>query len=1499
MSGLKFEPYFCKDGNHYDSVEWERRDAKITDADGNIKFEMKDVEVPAQWSQLATDILASKYFRKSGVPNERGHEWSLKQVVDRVVDTIAVFGNIHGYFDPDDAANFENDLKWLLVNQYGAFNSPVWFNVGLWHKYKIRGTGQNWAYDFSLSAKHYYQPTNQYERPQASACFIQSVEDDLGSIFDLVKNEASIFKYGGGNGANMSALRGKHESLAGGGKSSGLISFLEVLDAAAGAIKSGGTCLTANTPILTNTGYKRVVDLVDKDFICFSKNIIADRIEAKKAKAFKSGIKKCVRVTTDKGIFEVSHDHPFLLKDDRYLAADQLKEGMRLDAAYSQLSKDNYAQFRLKDSAHMKIHRILARDILCDDIDNRVVHHIDHDRLNNHIDNLLVMDNADHHKLHQQSIPLKQKQEWGSKSVAIQKANGTHVFSNKTFPKKGEKNGMHSTSKFWKDKKRVEKYKQRQREALPVERARVMQFKSQDTKMLNAAYKLINDGYDISTQDKFISAKKQYYLKRSGGGFGINEQKEWVKIVQSRFGGYENFYHELEQRNHKVLKVEGIETQVVYDVQVECDSSETRNKYDNHNFLIGNSNIKLDTFEGRGVFVHNTRRAACLRALDVDHPEILDFINWKVKEEEKAKALIAQGYDSDFNGEAYATVSGQNSNNAVRLTDEFMEAVENDLTWKTTNRTDGEVYEIHQARDIFNAICKAVWTVGDPGVQYHDTINKWNTCKESGRINASNPCFAPGTKITILKDNHPIEINIEDAQVGQLVKSYDIDKEKIVYKRILKAGKTRENTKIIHTGLFCCDGHLNSIKHTPDHLFYDLHNKKYVTMNEQPHLKSAIDNKTYLTFGSRNTGYSDVYDITIEDTHCFFANNILAHNCSEFIFLDENACNLSSLNLVKFWKDGKFDVESFRRAVRILITVQDILVDLGSYPTKEIAKNSHEFRPLGLGYSNLGTLLMLAGYPYDSDEGRTLAALITSIMTGTAYEVSSELAESLGAFEKFEDNKESMDEVFEQHLHHKNILYTKNNSEIGIKKFGYFFKYVNDTWHKLSDDFQTPKFRNAQCTLSAPTGTISLLMDCDTTGIEPAFSLVSHKKLAGGGSMDMVNQAVEKVLKNQHYDKLDIAKVIEHIKSTGTIENTKFLANDDLPIFDCAMPSGSGKRFISADGHIKMLAAVQPFLSSAISKTINVPNEATVEDIKKIFMDSWKLGLKAITVYRDGSKGSQPLTVKKEEKNFSDKDFQVALKKGIELKDGTVITEKQMWQIAFAGKKGAEAGQKYKNTLLKWGESRKLPNTRKGQTWEFKVGGEKVFLRSGEYKDGSLGEIFIDLGYKEGSTVRSLMDQFAISISYSLQYGIPLQTLVDKFSFTKFEPHGFVVGHDHLKTATSIVDAIFRTLSHYYLGDTKQFIADAPPENNYIDIVDKQNNTIGNIQSSKDSDYIGGLGKPLPTANYQVSIAELSKPKSVKNSGNQPPCPECGGIDFLMTGNCFVCVTCGASQGCS
>ena len=1031
-AGLKFSRYFSKEGRHpFDDITWVTRRSVISNSDGSTVSGMESVEVPVFWSQLATDIAVSKFFRKAGVAkksNEPDHETSAKQLVTRIASAIRQAGErLNGYFKtPKDAEIFEAELVSLLITQRGAFNSPVWFNCGLFEAYGIAGS----------PGSHYWEartdkitPTqNAYEHPQCSACFIQSVSDDLMSIFDLVKNEAKLFKYGSGTGTNFSHLRGKQEKLSGGGLSSGLISFLEVLDRGAGATKSGGT----------------------------------------------------------------------------------------------------------------------------------------------------------------------------------------------------------------------------------------------------------------------------------------------------------------------------------------------------------------------------TRRAAKMVCLDMDHPEISDFINWKMREEKKAKALIAAGYPSDFNGEAYRTVAGQNSNNSIRVTDDFMNAVMNDENYSTRYRTNGEVCETFKARDLWRQAAQAAWECADPGLQYDSTINKWHTAKGTDRIYASNPC-------------------------------------------------------------------------------------------------------------------------------------------SEYMFLNDSACNLASLNLMKFWNEQEgFDIEGYRQAIRVFTTAQEILVDYSSYPTQTIAQNSHDYRPLGLGYANLGTLLMVNGLPYDSAEANQMAGALTAILTGHGYRVSSEIAAQKGAFPGYQKNAKSMLEVMNMH---RDAAYKLNTTDAEL------IQAAQEDWDMAVSLGEKHGYRNAQMTVLAPTGTIGLLMDCDTTGVEPDFALVKFKKLAGGGSFKIINQSVPTALKKLGYKPHEVEAITEYVTGTQTFEGNPYIGTEQLlkkgfsrealkqiestlpgvfelshafsaynvgentlsalgvsketsskkdfnllkhlgfsaeaiekandiicgamtiegapylkpehyAAFDCANKCGKGKRFIAPMGHVRMMAAAQPFLSGAISKTVNLPNETTVEEIEDIYMNSWKLGLKAVAVYRDGCKASQPLNTKAESKKTE---------------EATVT----------AGPTTAPTTDATPIAAFR----KKLPGKRTGFTQEARVAGHKVFLRTGEYPDGTLGEIFIDM-HKEGAAFRSMMNCFAIAVSMGLQHGVPLQTYVDKFIFTRFEPQGSV-DHPNIKYSTSIIDYVFRVLGMEYLGRT-DFVQVKPEE---IAV-----------------DEIPALDTPTSSLSLESESPKTVAAKStdyLKNMmGDAPFCDTCGHTT-VRNGSCYKCLNCGASMGCS
>ncbi len=1009
--GLRFRRYFSEEGIHpFDRTEFEKRTSVITEPDGSVVFEMKDIEVPASWSQLATDIVASKYFRKAGVPGS-GRETSVKQLVYRVAHTIRTEGESLGYFDTAASAEvFEMELTHLLVHQMGAFNSPVWFNCGLWHEYRINGSGGNFFWNPKTG--NIEQTVDSYSHPQCSACFIQAVQDDLMAIFELARNEARLFKYGSGTGSNFSALRGKQEKLSGGGTSSGLMSFLSVLDRGAGATKSGGT----------------------------------------------------------------------------------------------------------------------------------------------------------------------------------------------------------------------------------------------------------------------------------------------------------------------------------------------------------------------------TRRAAKMVCLDMDHPEIADFINWKVKEERKVKALIDAGYESDFNGEAYQTVSGQNSNNSVRVGDKFMNAVLEDGLWQTTARTTGEVVDTYKARDLYEQIAYAAWACADPGIQFDDTINDWHTCPNTDRIHASNPC-------------------------------------------------------------------------------------------------------------------------------------------SEYMFLDDSACNLASINLMKFADEqGKFDIEAFREACRIFIIAQEILVDMSSYPTQKIAENSHHYRPLGLGYANLGTLLMVNGIPYDSEEGRAVAGAITSIMHAWGYRGSAEVAAVKGAFPGYKANEKPMMRVMNKHRDAAYKISPEHCPEDLLRA-------AREDWDACVAMGESFGYRNAQATVLAPTGTIGLLMDCDTTGVEPEFSLVKWKKLAGGGYFKIVNNSIPRSLKRLGYKDDEIDGIIKYILGHGTfkgapyvnpeqlhqmgftdaeieeaeayvnknksldeytphvniktlkakglsgeqisravifiggaqtVEGTHLLREEHLAVFDCANKCGIGKRFIDPMGHVKMMAAVQPFLSGAISKTVNIPTEATVEDIKKIYFEAWKMGLKAIALYRDGSKFSQPLSSKSGASGTS---------------RPTITQEELDERIREVMAKA--------NLQLKRGQKKHMPLKRRGFTQEALVGGHKIYFRTGEYEDGSLGEVFIDM-FKEGAAYRSLLNCFAVAVSMGLQYGVPLEKFVEKFTFTRFEPSGFT-NHPNIKNATSILDFIFRVLGMEYLGRT--------------DFVHVQPTVDGEVPAAQvPPKEEAPAEKVLPVNEMEQQLTSMM--------GDAPACDVCGHMT-VRNGACYKCLNCGNSMGCS
>ncbi|MDP7028820.1 MAG: adenosylcobalamin-dependent ribonucleoside-diphosphate reductase [Phycisphaerales bacterium] len=1179
---MKVKRRFTKAGTDvFACVEWERRSSCISNADGSVVFEMNDAWIPKSWSQLATDIMVSKYFRKAGVPQvddagepivdgqgrpELGPERSARQVIHRLAGCWQAWGDKHGYFDSeDDSAAFYDELCWMMLNQVAAPNSPQWFNTGLHWAYGISGPPQgHWVNDPATGRQ--MLADDAYSHPQPHACFIQAVDDDLvspGGIMDLWTREARLFKYGSGTGTNFSSLRGEDEPLSGGGKSSGLMSFLKIGDRAAGAIKSGGT----------------------------------------------------------------------------------------------------------------------------------------------------------------------------------------------------------------------------------------------------------------------------------------------------------------------------------------------------------------------------TRRAAKMVCLDADHPDIEAFVNWKAREELKVAAMVegmkslapdqaamaedlSLHLDYDFNGEAYQTVSGQNSNNSVRLSNAFMHAVEQNTDWDLIGRTDGSVTKTLKAGDLWNQICRAAWRCADPGLQFDGTINEWHTCPSSGRINASNPC-------------------------------------------------------------------------------------------------------------------------------------------SEYMFLDDTACNLASVNLLKFWSTERqtFDVKGYEHAIDIWTMVLEISVLMAAFPSRSIAERSWRYRTLGLGYANLGALLMQAGIPYDSEEGRCVAGMLTSILTGRSYATSAMMAEELGPFAGYEDNRDDMLRVIRNHKRAADGIARASDEwesldirpvpidhecarsgNINVANAGELLDRAILVWGRALDLGTKHGFRNAQVSVIAPTGTIGLLMDCDTTGVEPDFALTKFKKLAGGGYFKIANQSLRPsllslgytedqtseilrwvmgtldldvpmpndegevvsdgdtfrdYLVDQGYSADDLAAVMAQLPTvfelqfaftawnmpeqvlakcgtvdietlrkrsdfdglaaigltkrqvstlnrlicgTQTIEGAPNLKDEHMAVFDCANRCGPlGERFIRAEGHILMMAAAQPFISGAISKTINLPHEASTEDIDRCYRLSWESGLKANALYRDGCKLSQPLNTTSDEQVLEEDEDDVELG----LARDEVADEVATAAEAASTVARVDYVERVVERIIERPMRRRLNDTRRSTTHHFNVAGHEGYLTVGMYEDGGPGELFITMS-KEGSTIGGLMDSLGTAISVALQYGVPVKSLVTKFAHQRFEPQGMTTNAD-IPFAKSLVDYIFRWMGMEFVDGYREANAPARPKalettaresaGTKEDAACKDDRTSTDRTTTQHDPPViqgrtDGTSKraavshdaapemtPVASAGTSSTDGTAEATSGLNQStaalmGDAPPCDNCGAIT-VRNGTCYKCMNCGNSMGCS
>ncbi|HTU79980.1 MAG TPA: vitamin B12-dependent ribonucleotide reductase [Solirubrobacteraceae bacterium] len=893
-----------------------------------------------------------------------------------------------------------------------------------------------------------------------------------------------------------------------------------------------------------------------------------------------------------------------------------------------------------------------------------------------------------------------------------------------------------------------------------------------------------------------------------------------------------------------------------------------------------------------------TRRAAKMVVLDVDHPDIREFIWCKAKEEDKAAALRDAGFDMSIDGEGFFSIQYQNANNSVRVTDEFMRAVEEDREWRLIARATGEpIGDPIPARELMREIAEAAWRCADPGVQYDTTINQWHTSPNSGRINASNPCcFVGETAVkTTVGDWTFDELWQMSAGGEQLphVETLDLRTNERVVREIEKvwiAGMAERLTTVV-----LADG--TALRCTPQHRFLLASGTwceadalspgaQLQATADLPDHRSPCLVKTLTTLTVREAITHDllqavpVFDLEVAGTHNFVLTciedgfGVVVHN-SEYMHVDNSACNLASLNLMKFRSaDGTLDVRSFEHTVDVMLLAQEIIVGPSSYPTEEIAGNARAFRQLGLGYANLGAYLMSDGMPYDSDEGRGTAAAITALMTGRAYRRSAEVAGALGPYDRYAENREAHNAVMRMHRDASCAIPDAACPDAEL------LTASRRSWEQAVELGELHGYRNAQATVLAPTGTISFLMDCDTTGVEPDFSLVKFKELVGGGQMTIVNKTVPLALQTLGYTEQQVEQIEAHLAEHGTIVGAPGLAEEHLPVFDVAV----GERAISHMGHLKMMGAVQPFISGAISKTVNLPQEATVEDIADAYIQAWRLGIKALAIYRDGSKTAQALR--------TDAGTQPeGLGQGVkEPADVDALVE------AAVTKALAEAGPRRK----------RMPRERQSITHKFSIGGHEGYITAGMYEDGSVGEIFLtDIG-KEGSTLRGMMNSFATAISIALQYGVPLETLVQKFSYMRFEPEG-ITGNPEIPFAKSMPDYIMRWLASRFLDtDAQEELGILTPE------VRARKAAQEAAQAVSSSDTAGpGNGEvddsasPAPQASAARRTPAASAltdsppvvPARLQGLDLGPACSQCGGM-MQRTGSCYTCSSCGNNTGC-
>ncbi|MGD0833048.1 MAG: LAGLIDADG family homing endonuclease [Candidatus Dormibacteria bacterium] len=1298
--GLRVERRFTREGVHpFDEVTWERRTASISNEKGEAVFEQTDCEIPAFWSQMATNVVVSKYFRGPlGTPRR---EVSVRQMIGRVVDTITAWGREGGYFaTAADAEAFSDELCHLILHQKMSFNSPVWFNLGV--------PGRS---------------------PQASACFIQSVDDSMESILNLAKSEGMLFKGGSGTGSNLSAIRSSQEQLAGGGTASGPVSFMKGFDAFAGVIKSGGTTRRAAKMVILNADHPDIESFIT----C---KVTEERkawalIDAGYDPAFTGEAYASVFFQNSNNSVRVTDEFMRAVEDDRDWQLRAVTDPSRI----------------LKTVKARQMLRLMAESAWqCGDPG------IQYDTTIN---------------------------DWHTSSNS-----GRINASNPCFPGDAR---VHTTAGL-----------------LPI----------------SDLYRRMGDGEDIRVYTHRATAAQP--------GSGVVATRP-VALMQT---GVKPIVRLLFSGGQEIRCTPNHRFWTVNRGWVAAED------------LVGTDGVLLndaatpatDAAWALPVKVEALATSWHRGGTKVQHPVPE---RWSAGLGELVGHLVGDGCMTEsqslwvYGGDDVS--DGVADRHAGLLAELFGGASRAEMPNGTTQLRlgSGAVRELLAGLGVTTArahekhVPAALFTA-PPEVQaaFLRGLFGADGCVSAEANGKASRYVGLGSRSRDLL-----------AEVQQLVSGFGI-RSRIYdatainpapFQHVRRSGDLA--TYVVRPGF--------DLRITGSDMARFASAIGFAAPRKQRRLEELLRDVTrYATKATTHLvacvpdGAEPVYNLTEPLHHSYLVNGLVVANCSEYMFLDDSACNLASVNLMRFLnEDGSFAIDDYRHAVRLTITAQEIIVSGASYPTEKIGVNSEDFRPLGLGYANLGALLMARGIPYDSPRGRDLAACLTAIMTAEGYAQSARIAREVGPFGGFAANRQPMLRVMAKH---REAAYAIPAATVD----GDLLAAARSAWDEAHELGARHGYRNAQISVLAPTGTISFMLDCDTTGVEPDIALVKYKKLVGGGMLKMVNNTVPAALKRLGYGEGEIADIVAFIDANDTIEGAPKLGDDDLPVFDCAFMPRNGKRSIAWQGHVRMMAAVQPFVSGAISKTVNMPGDSTVEDVERAYIDGWKMGLKALAIYRDGSKRSQPLATSMDK----------------------------------------TTGEKVR--IVERPLRRPLPAERHALTHHFEIGGHDGYITVGLYEDGTPGEIFVKMA-KEGSTVSGLMDSFAIAVSYALQYGVPLDFLANKFAHVRFEPQGFT-RNPEIPIAKSIVDYMFRWLASRFLSAEKQ---------EEIGIIHRE---------PGDAESPPAVEGPANAAQVVMPLVmgELTPTSTFRNQADAPSCSECGSL-MVRSGSCYKCHNCGATSGCS